>query len=187
MVLKLSLVPQITTNTTAIEAATTYRDLYLEMDELKALLAVARDELLAVASVARQQQLLAGESVDTVRYQTDSGAEVLVVHQERFKAIPIENVDQLKEAFGGQYDLLCEETETVKLKSGVTLASLRNELGPRAFDALEKRINVKRTVAPRKGVTARLAAMYVAGELETAHNLATLLRATPWSPQVRTK
>lgn len=189
MVLKLSLVPTLTQQPTssATDAATAYRDIALEIDEMKALLALAREELLAVVSIDRQAQLEAGDATTSIRIATTDDAEVLVVHAERYKGLPMENVAALKEAFGPSYELYCDEAEAVSLKRGVTMDSLRDALGETACAELEKRLVVKHTVVPRKGTVAHLAHLYAADNIVAADNLATFVGACISAPAVRYK
>jgi hypothetical protein len=167
--------------------ATAYRALALEMDELKTKMAVARDELMEVVAPERERKMKAGEEVSSVKVPTDDGNRVLVVYTEKFKHLDAENVDALKEAFGEDYALMCEEHEAVTFAKGTSLSAIESAIGSAAFKKLSALLNVRESVTPRKGASKLASRFYRDGETEKGDDALMFLDATLYSPQVRAK
>lgn len=193
MALKLALKPKTTVaaqpvpQDEAVKAATEYRALALESDEIEAKMKVARAALLEIVTERRDTELKAGKCDTTVKIPTTDGNRVLVVYQERFKALSDENIDPLKESFGKDYSLFVEESETVSLRKDVALDDLEKAIGAKAYQALLPYLTVTKGVSPRKGAFENIAQLYKKGEKELAEDLTTFVDATISQPQVRAK
>jgi hypothetical protein len=172
---------------TATAEATKYRDLAIRMDELKAELEVARDELLGIVDAEKDAKVRAGEEVTSIKVPTDDGNRVLVVYTEKFKHLDIENVGELKAAFGADYTLVVEEHETLTFNAGVSIAAIEKAIGKPALTKLTALLSVKESVTPRKGAVKECSRLFREGETEKGEDLLTLLEATLYSPQVRAK
>lgn len=194
MALKLALKPKTVTTITApvaediaVKAATEYRELALEKDEVEAKMGIARATLLDIVTPRRDAMLVAGKADTTVKIPTKDGNRVLVLFTEKYKALSDENIDPLKESFGNDYSLFVEETETVALRKDIDLAQLEAALGGKGMALLAPYLTVTKGVVPRKGAFENIAALYKKGETELAQDLTTFVDATIYSPTVRAK
>lgn len=173
-----------TTPVRATEVATSFRRVALESDALEARMKILRSELLEIVNEYRNNNLGKGLAETSVSIPTSDGNKVMVVYPEKYKALGIDNVPALKEAFGDKYDLYCEESREISLKDNVGLAELKAVAGDR-FDALMALFEVKDSVKPRKGAFEQIAALHKDGRGETAADLTMFVDATIGSPQVR--
>lgn len=195
MALKLALKPKTVTTAAlspvaedvAVKAASEYRELALESDEIEAKMKVARATLLDIVVPRRDASLLKGSAETTVKIPTKDGNRVLVLFVEKYKALSDENIDPLKESFGKDYSLFVEESETVALRKDVDLVELEKAVGAKAMALLAPYLTVTKGVTPRKGAFENIASLYKKGETELAQDLTTFVDATIYSPTVRAK
>ena len=192
MALKLALKPATAPATSlapaeAIRAATEYRELAMEFDEIEAELKVARATLLGIVTDRRNEHLAKGVAETTIRVPTMDSNRILVVYQEKYKNLSDENIAPLQECFGSDYSLFCEENTSVALKKGTTLEELEKAVGSRAWGVLQTLVSVTKGVMPRKGAFENIAQLYKKGEKERASDLTTFVDACISSPQVRAK
>lgn len=167
--------------------ATEYRRLVLLLDELKAEVGLAKQPLIAAVSAHRRALLASGTPVKTVRVPTDGGHTLLVLFTERYGGVGMEDESALRAAFGSQYDLFAEPTETIKGRAGITAAALEDAVGPEAWARLRPMLTIKAEVRPRKGAPEQIAKLYAEGNTDLADDLLTFVDACSQSPSVRAK
>ena len=178
--------PSLETLTT--EAAR-YRELAMEVDALSAEMKVLKATLLEGATGERDRLLEGGEAASSIRVPTGDGNRVLVIFSERYKALGDENIEVLKEAFGADYSLLCEEAVKLTATKGTTLAEIEGVIGKAAAKKLAAAdlLTEATTVTPRKGAPAAIAKLYKTGDAEKAGDLTEFYSATVYAPSVRAK
>lgn len=193
MALTLALKPKTTTPVAAVpqdeavKAASVYRELALEADELEAKLKIARATLLGIVTERRDAQMAGGLNESTVKIPTLDGNRVLVVYVEKYRALSDENVGALKDAFGKEYSLFCEESVDVSLRKETSLEDIEKAVGPKAYLAIQPYLTITKGVAPRKGAFANIASLFKKGASEMAGDLTQFVDACITSPQVRAK
>jgi hypothetical protein len=173
----------------AVKVATEYRKIALEKEDAEARLKVARESLMVVVTPERDKELIAGNAEGKIVIPTTDGNRVMVVYQERFRGLDTSNVEPLKEAFGANYALFCEETEGLALKKGATMAGLEALIGKAAVKKMVAAglLTTKEDVRPRKGAFESIARLHIAGETEAAEDLTMFVDACNSQPQVRAK
>jgi hypothetical protein len=173
----------------AVQAASDYRAIALEADDVSARLKVSRETLMSVVGPERDKELAKGNADTSIKIPTLDGNRVMVVYQERFRGLDITNVAPLKNAFGSNYALFCEETQGLKLKTNSSVAGLEAVIGKAAMKKLlaSGLITQTEAVKPRKGAFESIARLYVGGETETAEDLTMFVDACNSQPQVRAK
>ena len=193
MALKLTIKPKTTTCLTpvtqdvAVKAASEFRSLYLEADDVDARLQIARGALLDIVTERRDTNLVKGVAEKTVKIPTADGNRVLVLYAEKYKVLSDENIEPLREAFGEKYALFCEETTTVSLKKDTTLSDIEKAIGPKAWGAMQALLTVSKGVSPRDGAFTNIASLYKDDKTEMAKDLTALVDACIYSPTVRAK
>lgn len=170
----------------AMEAATEYRTVALEMDRVKAELAVARDALMDIVGGIREDALRGG-TVENVKIPTTDGAKVQVIYQERFSGLDAENAPALKGAFGKDYKVLVNESAKVGLRRGTTLEDIEAAIGKAAAKKLMAVLDVTEQVSPAKGAYAAIANLFKKGDDEKAEDLLMFTTACAARPSVRAK
>lgn len=170
----------------AMAAATEYRNIALEMDRVKAELAVARDALMEIVGDVREDALRKGV-VENVKIPTSDGAKVQVIYQERFSGLDAENKPALQGAFGSDYAVLVNESAKLGLRSGTTMADIEAAIGKAAAKKLLACLDVTEQVAPAKGAYKAIANLFKKGEDEKAEDLLMFTTACAARPSVRAK
>ena len=170
----------------AMDAASEYRALALEMDRLKAELAVKREVLMDVVGSIREDALRGG-TVENLKIPTHDGNKVQVIYQERFRGLDAENIPALKGAFGKDYTVLCDESSKVGLRRGTKMADIEAAIGKAASKKLLAVMDVTEQVAPAKGAFAAIANLFKKGDDGKAEDLMMFVDATASQPQVRAK
>jgi hypothetical protein len=170
------------------EVATRYADAAAMLEEAKAELAIEREALLATVAVEREARLEAGDH-GSISLPTASGGRVMVVFRESYKGVSVDNRDTLREAFGEDYSLHCEEVRSLSFKRGLSMDALVAAVGQDAVDVLVAAgfVTEKSELRPRSGAYERIAKLHESGQSETARDLAEFVSACVSSPQVRVK
>jgi len=197
MALKLNLKPATTRSTVtpattaagnlAVQAATEYRNSALEFDRIKAELAVKREALMSVVGPERDKELRSGNADTSIKIPTLDGNRVMVVYQERFRGLSPDNKQPLQDAFGKEYLLLVDESESVGFRKDVDLATIEATIGKAAATKLMALLDVKEAVTPKKGAFEAVARYFAKGEKDLGEDLLTFVEACISEPQVRAK
>jgi hypothetical protein len=170
----------------AMAAATEYRNIALEMDRVKAELAVAREALMDIVGDVREDALRSGV-VENVKIPTSDGNKVQVIYQERFSGLDAENVPALKGAFGKDYKVLVNESAKVGLRRGTTMEDIESAIGKAAAKKLLAVLDVTEQVSPAKGAYKAIANLFKKGDDEKAEDLLMFTTACAARPSVRAK
>lgn len=171
----------------AVQLASEYRAAYLKAEDIKATVEVKRAALLDHVGGMRDEDLRNGKCDNTVKVSTLDGERVLVMYQEKYRALDEQNIEPLKAAFGNAYELYVEETISVGLQPGTTLNAIEQIIGTDALEALLPLLSVTCGVKPRKGAFGHIAALYRKGDIDTAEDLSSFVDATVAEPSVRAK
>ena len=166
------------------DAASVYRRLAMEMDTLKAELAIQRNLVMAQAMSERVSN---PNYAGTVKLNTSDGQAVTVVWREQYRPLPIANKPVLLDAFGARYHRHVDEVSSVKLAPGVTLAAIMAAVRDSDEDAMTELLLVTDGVQPRKGSMEEVHILRTEGELEQASDLQSFINACATAPQLRVK
>jgi hypothetical protein len=168
------------------QAALKLSQLREKLEAAEAEYAIARVQLLEEAQERRAAQLKKG-IVENLKIAAPGAAPVQVLWPDKArKVLPIENVGELRRAFGADYSAVVQETEAISLRSGCTVAALRKRIGEEAFSKLQPLLRIREGVQAAPGATARAAAWMAEGD-ERGEDLLQFIEATHSAPCVRTR
>ena len=156
------------------------------LEEAEAAYSLEKTAFLEMAKERRSSQLKIG-IVENLKIQVQGSAPVQVLWPNKARrALPTENIPELRRAFGADYSACVKETCSISLRSGMSLDAIEQQIGAEALQKLMPLLRVTSGVCAADGATERAARWLAEGNAK-GEDLLQFVDATHSAPCVRTR
>lgn len=131
--------------------ARAYLDTHEELEALQEEQKERKQQILELVAAKRLAAEKAGRFYTTAQIEVEDDEMLQVLWTDRYKTLDVSHQPLLKRLFGKQYDELFRDATELKVTEDVAFDDMQLALGTRAFEALQKFVNVAPTLKLKKG------------------------------------